>query len=196
MSIIRSWFESVKDYLDVPLMTVGAAQITLWTIIHLIVLVLLLFYLSGKLRKWIAEDLLSRTRMEVGARQADLRQDRQGPAQRPHVGRCPQHGLDLQQHGLCRLHIASQERLLCQVDQRHDEQPWVALVPRHGEALLPKLPAAFVLPEQRGGVTQPESRQDFAPFVTEFVEERPAFLEIQIGQRKTATGEGRANRLP
>ncbi|HEY6007939.1 MAG TPA: mechanosensitive ion channel domain-containing protein [Geobacteraceae bacterium] len=70
MSIIRSWFESVKDYLDVPLMTVGAAQITLWTIIHLIVLVLLLFYLSGKLRKWIAEDLLSRTRMEVGARQA------------------------------------------------------------------------------------------------------------------------------
>jgi small-conductance mechanosensitive channel len=48
----------------------GKEQVTLWAIIQLVVLVALLFYVSGKLRTWIVEEFLTRTRMELGARQA------------------------------------------------------------------------------------------------------------------------------
>jgi len=70
MATFRLWFEQLKSYFDVPLLTLGANQVTILTIIYLVVLSVLLLYLSGKLRKWIVEQFLSRTRMDIGARQA------------------------------------------------------------------------------------------------------------------------------
>ena len=70
MTTLRSWFEQLKGYLDLPLLTLGSAQVTMLTIIYLIVFSVLLLYLSGRLRSWIVEQLLSRTRMDIGVRQA------------------------------------------------------------------------------------------------------------------------------
>jgi len=70
MATFNFWLARIKDFLEVQLFTIGVTQITLWTILYLAVFFLLLFYLSGKLRNWIVEQLLTRTRMDVGARQA------------------------------------------------------------------------------------------------------------------------------
>jgi small-conductance mechanosensitive channel len=70
MATFSFWLARIKDLLEVQIFTIGVTQITLWTILHLAVFFILLFYLSGKLRNWIADQLLTRTRMDVGARQA------------------------------------------------------------------------------------------------------------------------------
>lgn len=70
MATFHFWLARIKEYLEIRLFSLGMAQITLWTVMYLIAFSFLLFYLSGKLRHWIVEELLTRTRMEVGARQA------------------------------------------------------------------------------------------------------------------------------
>ncbi|ANA39925.1 MULTISPECIES: mechanosensitive ion channel family protein [Geobacter] len=70
METFRDILVQLRQFLEVPLVRLGGAPVTLWAIIQLVVLVVLLFYLSGKLRTWIVDQLLSRTRMEPGARQA------------------------------------------------------------------------------------------------------------------------------
>lgn len=70
METLTDLFGTIRRYLEIPLMKLGGAPVTLWAIIQLVVLVALLFYLSGKLRTWIVEQFLTRTRMELGARQA------------------------------------------------------------------------------------------------------------------------------
>lgn len=70
MEAFRDIMTQVRQFLEVPLLKLGGTPVTLWAIIQLVVLVALLFYLSGKLRIWIVEQFLTRTRMELGARQA------------------------------------------------------------------------------------------------------------------------------
>lgn len=66
----RTWLEHLKSTFDVPLLSLGANRITILTIIYLVVVSILLYYLTGKLRDWITEQFLSRTKMDIGARQA------------------------------------------------------------------------------------------------------------------------------
>ncbi|MBT1075700.1 mechanosensitive ion channel family protein [Geobacter grbiciae] len=70
METFRDILIQIKQFLEVPLVKLGSTPVTLWTIIQLVVLVGLLFYLSGKLRGWIVDQFLTRTRMELGTRQA------------------------------------------------------------------------------------------------------------------------------
>ena len=70
MSTFYSWLERLKDYFDVPLLTLGVAKVTILTLIYLVFFSALLIYLSAKLRNWIVEQLLARTKLGVGARQA------------------------------------------------------------------------------------------------------------------------------
>jgi small-conductance mechanosensitive channel len=70
MARYRDWFEQFKNSIDLPILTFGSAHITILNIIYLIVLSVLLIVLTGRLRTWIVEQLLSRTRMGIGARQA------------------------------------------------------------------------------------------------------------------------------
>lgn len=53
-----------------PLIPIGGASYTLGTLLYLIVLVALLIYLTGKMKLWVTEQLLARTQLEVGVRQA------------------------------------------------------------------------------------------------------------------------------
>lgn len=70
MDSIGQLLDQARSILDIRLIKLGASHLTLWTMIYLLALVALLFFLSGKLRTWITEQILTKTRMEAGARQA------------------------------------------------------------------------------------------------------------------------------
>jgi small-conductance mechanosensitive channel len=60
----------IKYTLDIPIFKLGQAHLTLWGILIFIILIIVLFYTTGKARKWIAGSLLSRSHLDVGAREA------------------------------------------------------------------------------------------------------------------------------
>lgn len=70
MDTFSQIFARLRDMLGVPLIKLGSSHLTIWTLLYLVVLVALLFLFSGRLRTWIVEQLLTKTRMETGARQA------------------------------------------------------------------------------------------------------------------------------
>ena len=70
MPSLQSLFDQAKAALQIKLMQLGSTPVTLEALAKLVILLVLLFYLSGKLRVLIADRLLVRTRMELGARQA------------------------------------------------------------------------------------------------------------------------------
>jgi len=70
MDILREILDNAHNVLQLPILKMGRSPVTLWTILQLAVLGALLFYLSGKLRTWVTEHFLVRTKMELGARQA------------------------------------------------------------------------------------------------------------------------------
>ncbi len=63
----QSLLTRIKDILNYKF---GGTEITLWTLVYFIVLLLLLFYFTGKARKLLVERVLTRTKLDVGARQA------------------------------------------------------------------------------------------------------------------------------
>ncbi|MCI0389744.1 MAG: mechanosensitive ion channel [Acidobacteria bacterium] len=65
-----SLFARIKDILNFPLLRLGEAEITLWTLIYFLALLLFLFYLARKIKMLLVEQVLTRTRLDVGARQA------------------------------------------------------------------------------------------------------------------------------
>jgi len=64
------WFDRLKNVLEAPLLKMGGTPLTLWTLLYIGALVILLFYIAGKLRSWVADRALARTRFDIGARQA------------------------------------------------------------------------------------------------------------------------------
>src|SRR5438105_9799998 len=70
MDTFQEWLGKIKAFFDYPLLKVGGSQITLWAFLSFLVLLWLLFYLSGKLRHWLVNRLLAKSKLDVGARQA------------------------------------------------------------------------------------------------------------------------------
>lgn len=70
MGTLQSILAQVKSFLSFTLFTIGTMQITLWTIIYLVVLFVLLIYLSGKLKTLIEDRLLARKIADIGIRHA------------------------------------------------------------------------------------------------------------------------------
>jgi small-conductance mechanosensitive channel len=70
MENLRQIGERIKGFLDIPIFKLGEKELTLWLLIYLIALIILLFYVSGKLKKWLVEKLLARTDLDIGIRQA------------------------------------------------------------------------------------------------------------------------------
>ncbi|OQA33742.1 MAG: Mechanosensitive channel MscK precursor [Betaproteobacteria bacterium ADurb.Bin341] len=64
------WLERLKNVLEAPLLKMGGTPLTLWTLLYIGALVILLFYFAAKLRSWVADRALARTRFDIGARQA------------------------------------------------------------------------------------------------------------------------------
>lgn len=70
MEVVIEWLERVKKFLDFALFKTGGTPVTLWTVLYLLVFLALLFYLSGKLKKWLVTTFLTKGKMGPGARQA------------------------------------------------------------------------------------------------------------------------------
>lgn len=70
METFWNLLNSVKTFLSFTLLKIGSMQLTLWTLIYLVVFVYLLFYLSGKLKNLVADNLLARRNIDIGVRQA------------------------------------------------------------------------------------------------------------------------------
>lgn len=58
----------IREIFLAPLVKVGGSEITLWTILYFLILIVLLIYLSGTLRKWMINILLSKTKIDLGVR--------------------------------------------------------------------------------------------------------------------------------
>ena len=70
METLSRLIGQIIDFLSIPLIKLGKTELTLWTMLYLIILVFLLFYLTGKLRTWLVDRLLAKSNMGLGARQA------------------------------------------------------------------------------------------------------------------------------
>jgi small-conductance mechanosensitive channel len=68
MENVRTWFDRFREALEVPLL--GSQQFTLWRVLTLIILIVLLFVMSGLLRRWVEGSLLTRMGMDLGVRGA------------------------------------------------------------------------------------------------------------------------------
>lgn len=70
MDELRGWAGKLMALLKTPIFEAGGTSFTLWTLLQIALLLVLLVYLSGRLRGWMADRLLVRTRLDFGARQA------------------------------------------------------------------------------------------------------------------------------
>lgn len=70
MENLHPWLDRIRWLLEVPLIRLGEAQITLRSFAYFTLLLVLLFWMSGKLRHLLANRLLIRTKLEIGERQA------------------------------------------------------------------------------------------------------------------------------
>lgn len=70
MNTVAEFFQRIAEALKVPLFTLGGSQITLWTLIYLLVLFALLVYLTKKLHKVLVYQLFAKSRIDLGTRVA------------------------------------------------------------------------------------------------------------------------------
>jgi small-conductance mechanosensitive channel len=59
----------LKQILDFPVITLGKTQLTAWSIFLFLFLSILLFYLTAKLKTWVVERLLAKSKIDIGLRQ-------------------------------------------------------------------------------------------------------------------------------
>lgn len=70
MEGMKHWLGQIKGWLDIPIARIGGAPITLWSLVYLVALLALLFYVAGKLRSLLVERVLKRSPLDTGAREA------------------------------------------------------------------------------------------------------------------------------
>ncbi len=68
--MIKTFFSQLLDYLNIPLFVLGKSQFTLWSIVYILVLLSLLFYLTAKMRVWVVRVLRSKKNIDVGISEA------------------------------------------------------------------------------------------------------------------------------
>lgn len=70
MNTIRFFWDQIRVVLNIPLVKLGTIPITLWLLLYMLILFLLLFYVTGRMKQWIVERLLLRRGIDIGVRQA------------------------------------------------------------------------------------------------------------------------------
>jgi len=69
MTNMQAWLDRARAVLEMPLLSLGSTQITLWLVAYLVFFAVLLFWVA----KWVqnlAEKVLSRTSLDIAVRQA------------------------------------------------------------------------------------------------------------------------------
>lgn len=70
METVQSLLTRVKGFVETPFLKIGDAQITLLSLIYFVILLLLLIYVSRKVRRWLVDKVLARRGVELGVREA------------------------------------------------------------------------------------------------------------------------------
>lgn len=70
MGNIEQIVVAIKSYLSIHLFNIGQTNITLWLVLNVIFFVILLIYLTGKLKKWILELLQKKSHVSTGVGEA------------------------------------------------------------------------------------------------------------------------------
>ena len=70
MDALKEILNSIKEFLDIPLVEVGQTHLILWSVLYIIIFLILLFYVTAKLRNLIVDRLLAGSSVEIGVRQA------------------------------------------------------------------------------------------------------------------------------
>ncbi len=70
LDLLRDWWEKVGEVLDYRILKLGDTRLTLGKIVYLFLLVLVLVWLVGKIKKWLVNRVLTRSQMDIHARQA------------------------------------------------------------------------------------------------------------------------------
>jgi small-conductance mechanosensitive channel len=65
-----NWWSRVNEILSRPLLPLGATGVSLGVLIHFLILVLLLFLVTVRIRRWLVGRLLVRTKLDPSGRQA------------------------------------------------------------------------------------------------------------------------------
>lgn len=65
---MKELINNVKEFLNVPITQVGSTELTLWSVFYFLILVFLLFYLTGKIKKWVVYKLLANSKIDLGVR--------------------------------------------------------------------------------------------------------------------------------
>jgi len=65
---IKKFFIDLMQSLDLPVIKIGTTDLTLWTIIYLFLLLFILIYITGKIRRWVIYRLLSKSKIDLGVR--------------------------------------------------------------------------------------------------------------------------------
>ncbi|MCI0412529.1 mechanosensitive ion channel [bacterium] len=68
MRDLENFLIGLKEILDFPLITLGKTPMTAWSILLFFVLLGLLFYVTARLKTWIVERLLAKSRLDIGLR--------------------------------------------------------------------------------------------------------------------------------
>lgn len=61
-------FDQILEFLNVPLVTLGQITVTAWKVLYIVLIVLVLIYVTKKIKHWIIHRLLSKTNMDIGIR--------------------------------------------------------------------------------------------------------------------------------
>lgn len=68
MEAIKNIFKDIKDFLNIPITSIGNTELTLWTIVYFFFLIFLLVFLTGKFRRWMVYKVLSKSKIDLGVR--------------------------------------------------------------------------------------------------------------------------------
>jgi small-conductance mechanosensitive channel len=64
------WLDNIKAWLKEPLLKLGDWSITSWDILTFFILLALILFVAGKIRSWLVNHLLLKTKLDHGGRQA------------------------------------------------------------------------------------------------------------------------------
>lgn len=67
---LTRWLQQLQNFFGAPIITLGSTPLSLWSLIQFATLVVLLFWSAGWLQNWLVNRLLTRSRLDTGARQA------------------------------------------------------------------------------------------------------------------------------
>jgi len=67
---VNKIINKVVEYLNLPLISLGNITVTAWKILYIILLFVLLFYITKKIKNWIIHGLLSKSSLDIGIRTA------------------------------------------------------------------------------------------------------------------------------